>query len=73
MKPGSFTQIYIQLIFSPLKRECLIRNEHKDELYKYIKNQEVHHQKITFRKEYTSFLKKFEIDYEEQFLFQFFD
>lgn len=154
MKPGSFTQIYIQLIFSPLKRECLFRNEHKDELYKYIngtiknlahkpivingmsdhihilvglnpnqsisdlvrdvkrsssifineknwfrgnfnwqagyggfsygrsqlddickyiKNQELQHQKITFRKEYTSFLKKFEIEYEEQFLFQFFD
>ncbi|MFC2120111.1 IS200/IS605 family transposase [Bacteroidota bacterium] len=36
MKPGSFTQIYIQLVFSPFKRECLIKNEYKEELYKYI-------------------------------------
>ncbi len=154
MKPGSFTQIYIQLIFSPFRRECLFRKEHKDELYKYIngtiqnlkhkpivingmsdhihiliglnpnqsisdlvrdikrsssifinkKNwfrgnfqwqagyggfsygrsqldsiyeyinkQELHHQKISFRDEYTSFLKKFAIPYDEKFLFRFFN
>lgn len=36
MKPGTFTQIYVQLVFSPKGRECLIRREIKAVLYKYI-------------------------------------
>ncbi len=44
-----------------------------DEVYKYIANQEVHHKKRTFREEYLKFLKKFEIEYEEKYLFDFFD
>jgi len=37
----------------------------------YIKNQELHHQKRTFREEYQELLKKFEIPYEEKYLFSF--
>ena len=44
-----------------------------DDIYKYIENQEAHHSKRTFREEYIDFLKKFEIEYEERFLFDFFD
>ncbi len=154
MKPGTFTQIYIQLVFSPFKREYLIKNEYKSELYKYmnktiqnlkhkpiiingmpdhvhilvglnpnqsisdlvrdvkrssslfineknwcrgnfkwqsgyggfsygrsqlndiyeyISKQESHHKKITFKEEYVGFLKKFEIQFDKQFLFQFID
>ena len=40
---------------------------------KYIENQEIHHQKKTFREEYIDFLEKFEIDYEEKYLFDFYD
>lgn len=40
-----------------------------DNVYKYILNQEEHHQKKTFREEYTEFLKKFEIPFEEKYLF----
>ena len=36
MKPGVFTQIYIQLIFSPKYRECLFTKEHREKLYPYI-------------------------------------
>ncbi len=36
----------------------------------YIENQEIHHQKKTFLKEYEEFLKKFEVDYDERYLFQ---
>jgi putative transposase len=36
----------------------------------YIENQEVHHKKKTFREEYIDFLEKFEIDYEEKFIFK---
>ncbi len=39
----------------------------------YIKNQKQHHQKQTFRQEYNSFLKKFNIAYEEKYLFEFYE
>jgi putative transposase len=44
-----------------------------DEICKYIQNQELHHKKRTFREEYTSLLKKFDVEYEEKYLFEFFD
>ena len=43
------------------------------DVYYYIENQESHHKKRTFREEYTELLKKFEIEYEEKYLFEFFD
>ena len=39
----------------------------------YIKNQKQHHQKRTFKQEYLSFLKKFNIPFEEKYLFKFFE
>jgi len=39
----------------------------------YIENQKTHHQKRTFKEEYLEFLDKYEIPYEEQFLFQFYE
>jgi REP element-mobilizing transposase RayT len=36
----------------------------------YIENQEIHHQRITFLDEYKEFLDKFEIDYDERYLFK---
>jgi putative transposase len=39
----------------------------------YIKNQKQHHAKRTFRSEYLSFLKKFNIPFEEKYLFDFYD
>lgn len=39
----------------------------------YIENQEIHHAKKTFREEYVSFLKAFEIEYEDKYLFEFLD
>lgn len=154
MKPGTFTQIYIQLIFSPLYREALLHppirpgifrymsgiitnlghksiivngmadhvhlfiglnpklsisetvkevkrasslfiNEQKffpgkfqwqsgyggfsysqshiERVYQYILNQQEHHKKKTFREEYMGFLKKYNIEFENQYLFEFFD
>ncbi|MGC4037129.1 MAG: IS200/IS605 family transposase [Chitinophagaceae bacterium] len=40
---------------------------------KYILNQPDHHRKRTFREEYLEFLKKFEISYNEKYLFDFYD
>jgi putative transposase len=39
----------------------------------YVLNQPNHHKKITFKEEYLDFLKKFEIEYDEKYLFEFYD
>jgi putative transposase len=39
----------------------------------YVKNQKEHHKKQTFREEYLLFLKKFNIEYDEKYLFDFFN
>ncbi len=39
----------------------------------YIKNQKEHHKKKTFRQEYLVFLKKFNIPFEEKYLFDFYE
>jgi REP element-mobilizing transposase RayT len=44
-----------------------------EQVYNYILNQEVHHKKVTFREEYIQFLKKFEVEYDDRFLFDFMD
>jgi putative transposase len=41
-----------------------------DSVYKYIQNQEAHHKKQTFRNEYLEFLKKFKVEYDEQYIFK---
>ena len=40
-----------------------------EQVYNYILNQEIHHKQKTFREEYLEFLKKFEIEYDERYLF----
>jgi len=153
MKPGVYTQLYVQLVFSPKNREALLRKEHReilwpymgktisnlgnktliingmadhlhiflglnpkisisdlirdlkrssslwineqkwfqrtfawqdgygafsygrsqmDDVYKYILNQEEHHKRRSFREEYTALLQLFEVEFEEQYLFEFF-
>ena len=39
-------------------------------VYDYILNQEEHHKKKTFKEEYLDFLNKFEVEYNEQYLFE---
>jgi len=39
----------------------------------YINNQQIHHKKYSFREEYMKLLKLFDIEFNEQFLFEFFD
>ena len=40
-----------------------------NDVYQYILNQEEHHKKKTFKEEYFDFLKKFEIEHDEKYLF----
>ncbi|GAB6142262.1 hypothetical protein JCM14076_29910 [Methylosoma difficile] len=44
-----------------------------DSVYQYIANQEAHHQTKSFKDEYMDFLKKFEIEYKEEYLFEWID
>lgn len=39
----------------------------------YILGQPEHHKKITFRREYLDFLKEYEIEYDEKYLFEFYE
>lgn len=41
-----------------------------DKVIKYIMNQKEHHKKTTFREEYYDFLKKFQIEFEDEYLFE---
>jgi putative transposase len=46
-------------------------HSHIDAVVKYVLNQEMHHQKKSFRQEYTELLTKFNIPFEEKYLFDF--
>jgi putative transposase len=41
-----------------------------DDVISYIMNQKEHHRKKTFQEEYTDFLRKFKVEYDEQYLFE---
>ena len=40
---------------------------------KYIRNQEEHHQNKTFKEEYLEILRKNEVEFKEEYLFDFFE
>ena len=44
-------------------------HSHIERVYNYIKKQEEHHREKTFREEYLELLKKFAVDYDEKYLF----
>ena len=43
---------------------------HLDIVYKYIANQEEHHKKQNFKDEYVSFLNKYNVKYDERYVFE---
>ena len=45
----------------------------KDIIINYIKNQEEHHRNKSFREEYMAFLKSYEIEFKDEFIFDFLD
>ena len=48
-------------------------HSHIGKVYDYILNQELHHKKKTFKQEYLEFLKKFDIQHDEKYLFEWYD
>ncbi len=45
----------------------------RDKVIKYIMNQEAHHAKSSFRTEYLSLLREFEIPFHDKYVFEFYD
>lgn len=48
-------------------------HSHISRVYNYILNQEKHHQNRIFKQEYLELLKKFEIEFNEKYLFEWID
>jgi putative transposase len=46
---------------------------HVDNVVKYILNQEKHHKKKTFKEEYLDFLRKFDVEYDDKYVFDWID
>jgi hypothetical protein len=46
---------------------------HAGRVVKYVLNQKEHHREKTFREEYLALLKAFEIEYKEEYLFDFWE
>jgi putative transposase len=44
-----------------------------DSVVKYIDNQKMHHMKKSFKSEYIEFLNKFNVDFKDEFLFEWYD
>jgi REP element-mobilizing transposase RayT len=48
-------------------------HSHIDRVYQYIKNQQEHHRKKSFREEYKELLNRFQIEHDDRYLFDFYD
>jgi REP element-mobilizing transposase RayT len=48
-------------------------HSHIERVYNYILNQKEHHRKKSFKKEYLDFLKKFDVDFNERYLFEWYE
>ena len=45
----------------------------RDHVIRYITEQEAHHKTTTFKEEYLDMLEKFEVDFNDEYLFEFYD
>jgi len=82
---STYTQLLYHIVFSTKNREKVLLKENREKLYRYIwgvlkhhkkdvlinyvKNQEEHHKKVSFKDEYISLLKEHGIEFDEKYLF----
>jgi putative transposase len=45
-----------------------VSQSHLEQVLRYIEKQEQHHRRVAFKDEYRAFLKKYEIDYDERYV-----
>lgn len=48
-------------------------HSHIDKVVNYVLNQEAHHQQKSFKKEYLGLLRKFDVEFDDSYVFEFFD
>lgn len=48
-------------------------HSHIERVFNYIKNQEEHHKRRSFKEEYLELLKKFEVDFNSKYLFEWYN
>ena len=53
--------------------KCINFKSQRDGVVNYIKNQKEHHQKKSFRNEYLEFLNKFDVNFNQKYVFEFYD
>ena len=56
--------------YNSLFLEISYSHSHIDKVYNYVANQEKHHQKESFKEEYVKHLERFEVPYDERYLFE---
>ena len=66
--PQSLSRVLVHLIFSTKHRVPALSLEVRPELHAYIRNQETHHQKVTFQEEYRRFLERYQVAYDERYV-----
>jgi putative transposase len=44
-----------------------------DNVIKYVKNQEVHHSKSSFKQEYLELLQRFDVEYDDRYVFEWYN
>ena len=45
-----------------------VSQSHVDQVRRYIENQDQHHRRVTFEDEYRSFLRKYEVEFDERYV-----
>ncbi len=49
--------------------ECFLSARlRREDVEKYVRNQDEHHQKMTFQEEFLMFLKRYKVEYDEQYV-----
>ena len=78
---NTYTQINIHVVFAVKGKFAWqsgyggfsYSRSQRGKIIQYIMNQEKHHKKRTFREEYLDLLKKFEISFKDEYVFEFYD
>jgi hypothetical protein len=59
-----------QIFLAGRVRRILYSHSQLTEVIRYIQNQEAHHSKKSFREEYLNLLNKFDVPYDERYVFK---
>ena len=70
---GKLPEDLISVLNSAFGSRQIHQHSNLDKVINYIMNQKMHHKKKTFKEEYIAFLRKFEVEYKEEYLFDWID